>query len=112
MKNDKALVDKYKVLVDKFEIMIDAENVEIQKGTLIFYFDKAKTKVKAVIHAGQWSVFEILEEEYALQVKSKDQASKEDVHTSKKQCGNFVEEEEKEESEEAVLEPQTGGVCI
>jgi hypothetical protein len=75
MKNDKALVDKYKVLVDKFEIMIDAENVEIQTGTLIFYFDKAKTKVKALIPAGQWSVFEILEEEYALQVQSKARSS-------------------------------------
>ena len=109
-------VDKYKVLVDKFEIMIDAENVEIQTGTLIFYFDKAKTKVKALIPAGQWATFEILEEEYALQVQSKsqDQASKEAVHTYKNQGGKFVEEEKKKESQEAVLESNLdcGGVCV
>ena len=115
MENEKMIVDKYKVLVDKFEIMIDAENVEVQTGTLIFYFDKAKTKVKALIPAGQWATFEILEEEYALQVQrqSQDQANKEDVHTYKNKGGEFVEEEKKEEKKEAVLdkEIETIGLC-
>jgi len=116
MENEKMIVDKYKVLVDKFEIMIDAENVEVQTGTLIFYFDKAKTKVKALIPAGQWATFEILEEEYALQVQrqSQDQANKEAVHTYKNQGGNFVEEEKKEESEETLLKSDLdcSGVCV
>ena len=114
MDNEKMIVDKYKVLVDKFEIMIDAENVEFQNGTLIFYFDKAKTKVKAIIPAGQWATFEILEEENALQIQSQAQANKEAVKSYKNKHGEFVEEEAQEETQEAVLdhEIKTSGVCV
>jgi len=102
----------YKILVNEAFIEMEADNVEIQSGTLIFYFDKAKTKVRAVVPAG-WKYFEIMEEENALQVQSQSQ-TEEAVKTYKNKYGKFVEEEEKEESEEAVLEPekQISGVCV
>ena len=99
----------YRILVNEAFVEMKADNVEIQSGTLIFYFDKAKTKVRAVIPAG-WKYFEIMEEENALQVKSQ---AEEAVKTYKNKYGEFAEEEGKEESEEAVLEPEKiSGVCV
>ena len=57
----------YKILVNEAFIEMDASNVEIQSGTLIFYFDKEKTKVRAVVPAG-WKYFEIMEVENAIQI--------------------------------------------
>jgi len=55
----------YKILVNEAFIEMEADNVEIQNGTLIFYFDKEKTKVRSVVPVG-WKYFEIMEEENAL----------------------------------------------
>lgn len=57
----------YKILVNEAFIEMEADNVEIQNGTLIFYFDKEKTKVRSVVPVG-WKYFEIMEVENAIQV--------------------------------------------
>lgn len=69
---------------------IDAREVSIKDGTILFFYDQERSKVKQVIPSGHWDSFEVLGEEYAIQLR---EPIKEPVITEKKEQSKKVRQE-------------------